>query len=345
MYAYIVLYIVLYALFLLSKSLGGKLAFALAVISLWAFTSVRYGVGWDYWAYYDTIVEGDYTNILSRGEIATIGLVQLSRWFESPTFYFSVNAAMFYVLFHRFVVKYSVNRWISLFVFVGFPLLFLNSLSVVRNFTAIAIVLYSLEWLMRGKYIGFYLLVIAASCFHKTALLACLFPLVIMLRFRAFGWLIAIALAILISKSLVTLAQMVVGDLVPQYLVYLNADVLDGGRKAIYVLIFFATWAGLDCSIRKPDKTFRMFFDIYCFGVCLYVIFLPYGPVGNRLTLYATGLLVVIIPKCITSLRWSVGRGLATLTVHSAFCFFFFWTILSMSAAYIPYRTIFEIQQ
>lgn len=114
----------------------------LFIIIIFVFSAFRYNVGWDYEQYYWTIVYNLDTNIVSRGELLTIGLVELSRNLGIANIYFFLNSFLTIFLVALVIDNYSKDKWMSILVFIAFPLFFLNSLSVIRFFSALAIVFF-----------------------------------------------------------------------------------------------------------------------------------------------------------------------------------------------------------
>lgn len=343
MIAYITLYVILYVLFAIKILFRKGLLFAFAIALLLVFTAARYGIGWDYWAYHDTIVFDADTNIVSRGEWLTLQLVEFARGINSFVAYFSLNALIFFFAFYLFVRRFSVDLWLSLFIFSGFPLFFLNSLSVVRNFTAIAIVLLALRFLTANKIAPYVALVFVASLFHKSAYFALLFPILIYIKIPRWGWFALLLLAGLIGASIVNNIFDFVGDYFPEYIGYVSLAESQQGTKAVYVLAGFALiFNHYRKSLCREDGVLLLLLDIYLFGVFVYLMFLPLGTLGHRLSLYSTILLVVLVPRLLEIVRPTWVRRLATVAVHVSFIVFFFWTIVVMEEAYLPYRTIFD---
>ena len=343
MIAYITLYVALYVLFGIKRLFREGVLFASAIGLLLIFTVFRYGIGWDYWAYHDTIVFNEETNIVSRGEWLTLQLVSFAREINSFVAYFSLNALIFFCAFYLFVRRFSVDLWLSLFIFTGFPLFFLNSLSVVRNFTAIAIVLLAFRFLVANKIVPYIALVFVASLFHKSAYFALIFPILIYVKIPRWGWFSLLILAGLIGASIINNLFGFVGNYFPEYIGYVSVAESQQGTKAIYVLVGFAL---IFNHYRKylcgGDGSLLLFLNIYLFGVFVYLMFLPLGTLGHRMSLYSTILLVVLVPRFLEILRPNWFRRLATFAVHISFIVFFFWTIVVMEEAYLPYRTIFD---
>ena len=68
----------------------------------------------------------------------------------------------------------------------------MNSLSIVRNFTAIAIVFYSLRFINEGRLLRYVVMIMIASGFHTSALIALLFYPLKFLNINSMGIIIMI---------------------------------------------------------------------------------------------------------------------------------------------------------
>lgn len=342
MLAYIfLLYLPLYFFSFLSCFWKSKIFLIFPVVVFILFTSLRYMIGWDYVHYYNVVEYGVDNNITSREEYLTILVVSVARFFNSPFIYFFINACLFFVLFARFIYRHSFNVWLSCAIFLGFPLFYLNSLSVVRTFTAIAVVLYALEFLIKRRIFVYVFLVFIASLFHKAALFSLLFSFFLYVKLSTLN-LIVIAVAAPFFKGLLfSFLTTLLTLYFPSYLVYLEPSPVQEGTKAIFVLVFFAVMMLLmrDRFFLK-DAKYDLLLNIYIFGVLFYFIFLEFGTLGHRLTLYSTILLTVLLPFAISKIKYQSIRFSINLSLHLLFISFFCYYLKAGGEVYIPYRTI-----
>lgn len=298
-------------------------------------------IGWDYVHYYDVVEYGVDNNITLRGEYLTVFFVYVARYLDSPFFYFFINSLLFFVLFTRFIYRYSCNVWLSYAIFLGFPLFYMNSLSVVRTFTAIAVVLYAFEFLIKRRVFIYVVLVLVASLFHKAALFSLLFSVFLYINPSTLSLVAVVVLAPFLKILLFSVLTAFLTIYSPAYLVYLEPTQVQEGTKAIFVLGFF----GLVMLFMRDrfflkDEKYNLFFNIYFFGVVFYFMFLEFGTVGHRMTLYSTILLTILLPFVISKFRHKLIRFSIGLFLHSLFASFFFYYLNVGGEVYIPYRTI-----
>lgn len=140
---------------------------------LFVFSAIRYDVGYDYMSYYEMIKSLDEFR-LSRIEIFEKILIQFSHETFIQLFYI-VNSFITIYFTKWALEKKSVDMSISTLTFLCFPLMFTHSFSIIRFWSAIAILFYASLYLESKKIIKFIILLIIAFCFHKSSLIALLF--------------------------------------------------------------------------------------------------------------------------------------------------------------------------
>jgi hypothetical protein len=343
MLPYVVLYCVVYTLFLCNGIRRGDLFINASAVCVFLFSSLRFMVGWDYANYYDAIVYDVDNNVVSRGEWLTIALIEISRNLKSPYIYFFVNALLLFLPLWWLLIRKSSNKWLSLIVFLSFPLFFLNSLSVVRMFSALGIVLIAVDFLFRKKLFIYFALVLVAASLHKSALLSLVFIVFLFFRPSRTLWSVLLIVSFFGGHVFAGILQGVTDWYNPIYSTYLERASIQEGTKAIYVFLAFVfVLFFVDYNNIKTDKRLSLYYNIYLFGVCVYLAFLDFGTAGHRLSLYGTIYLVILLPSFIRTFDgWGVKLGVHA-GLHLFFIFLFFYTIQIGSETYIPYKTIFE---
>src|SRR5699024_10966242 len=97
-------------------------------------------IGWDYDVYYNVIANNlQDTTITENNEILNILLVNLSQNTGITNLYFFVSSLITLFLIALNVSKYSTMPKLSMFIFITFPLFYLNSFSIIRFFVALSI--------------------------------------------------------------------------------------------------------------------------------------------------------------------------------------------------------------
>lgn len=134
-------------------------------------TGLRYQVGSDYWMYRYAFLNPDNVNVRHNFEI-------LNRLFFKAVAYFggSYYVAVFIVSVIFFVLAYveifhdSSMPWLSTFMLFGM-LFFFMYMNAERQMVAISILMFSLRFLEKKKYLSFIVCLAIATCIHRSSLL------------------------------------------------------------------------------------------------------------------------------------------------------------------------------
>lgn len=306
---------------------------------LFCISAFRFNVGWDYLAYYNTIKYHLVTNIVSSGEYATIFLIELSRLTGMVNLFFVVNSFICIYFIYKTTTTYSLDPWLSLLFFICFPLFFLNSLSVIRFFTALAIGFYAFKYIEQKKPIKYVLLILLASLFHKSALIAGVFYVA---RYIKLGSIKLLAIFV----SLPILAEFMnkfVVKYLPEYAIYTETTKIQEGTKAIIFLVVIAL---LGLFLRKRiifnDEAATIYLNIYFLGIAIYLMFYNQGTMGHRLSLFGIIYGLLLVPKMFSLAKGKIERAFLKLVFFSLLVIMFLYTINGGAATYIPYQSIFE---
>lgn len=116
------------------------------------FASLRFGIGFDYMAYYNFIMGYTFGYVYDHLEPIALWLLNYSGKTHFQLF-FIVSAFLTYIPIWYVCKKWSVNPVLSFLVYILFPMFFSESLSVVRNHVAYAGALLSFYLFTQKKYI------------------------------------------------------------------------------------------------------------------------------------------------------------------------------------------------
>jgi len=165
----------------------------------------------------------------------------LSLISDNPQILFIVTGAFTAFSFGRFIYKYSINAWMSVLMFLTLQFFDLT-LTGVRQIVAIAVLLFSYDYLISRKLWRFLLLVFIASTIHTSTILFLIFYPLTSKKRGAFFYISSTAIAVFIYVSF-RLILPIAGRLFPQYLKYLEGE---GGSYSIEpklgVFLMLALW-------------------------------------------------------------------------------------------------------
>lgn len=321
------------------KKIKSDYFYYIFIIIIFCFSAFRLGVGWDYYQYYWTIVSNLETNILGRGELATIALVKFSSQTGLTNLYFFMNSFITIILIAITINKYSVNKWISILIFISFPLFFLNSFSVIRFFTALSLVFFAFRYIESKSIFKYIVVVYIASMFHNSALMAIPLYFINYLNLNIFRILLLCGLSILFSSFINTFVL----KYFPEYSVYTEKTDVKEGTLAIYFFMIVL----ISCLpiLRKlnSDRVSKLYFGCFLFGFLIYISFYGQGSMSHRLSLFGTIFVLLLIPK-IFNLYFSnnIKYIVIYFILYSLFSFMFFYSIYIGAETYVPYKTIFS---
>lgn len=206
----------------------------------------------------------------SFAELYEIG----AYWFASLSYTITNNATLFYFLFsiltvvffymglQRFGIK---NRWLVYFLFLMtvFPM----SFNIMRQTLAMSIMFYAASFIMERRFVKYILLIIFATCFHKTALIA--LPAYLMSFFIKKDTRISVRLAIMttiFSAGLILLTPVMINilfgsvDFLDKFVKYNDSDQVSSGVVLIAKLIMFifTIVVCIKAEYKKPNAAMIM---------------------------------------------------------------------------------------
>lgn len=231
-----------------------------------------------------------------------------------------ITGAFINFSFLRFFYRYSDSVWLSVVIYVSFGYFF-ASLHILRQYLAIAIVLYSYKYMLERKFGKFLLLILAASLFHTSAIVFIPTYFLCNQRLNPFPMMI-LFLASLISAFMI-------GDVILGYLTfnekyakfYLN-DKSGGAGYSMLMLLSAIMVLALLLKPRHPDKRTVMFYWAFFIALCLQPLATVISLV-SRAILYWVVSVTIILPMIISDLRSRKIRLMAYAVVVMGLTVFF----------------------
>lgn len=164
---------------------GLKISFLL----IFLFLFLRFDFGNDYPHYLEMFQELDSLGLekYMQYELKEKGWTYLSYLFLPFGFFSFVGflAAINCLVYYRFIKKYVPVHyyWLAVFIYVFDPYLMLIQTSAMRQSLAISLVILSLDFILTRKYLLFASIVLLASFFHTSSLIA-----LVLLPLKMFPW-------------------------------------------------------------------------------------------------------------------------------------------------------------
>lgn len=311
----------------------------------------RWETGTDWIPYKDnfddtTSIEMVFLGILNGFEIGYGYCVYLVRSrTDDYSFFLIIHAIVFFAL------VFKANRKLSPFPIVSLLIFYTLTIGVMgsnRQLIALAICLYSLQFVDAKKPIIFFILVVLASLFHTTAVIFTVFYF-LNRDFKKYQILLAILLAFIIGKtSLPNLffsgfGNLLGGTAASKAEVYGEIEVTAGLslfgliRRLIYFAIFLYNYDKLSQKFRM----YKLLFNGFLFGLIFYFLFSSTLIIlVNRGSLYFNVMesfllasqLLLFTPK---------DRGYVFVMLIMYSIYIFFQSISAYEDLFIPYKGIF----
>ena len=269
-------------------------------VFVFIFAAVRYGIGYDYYSY-KYIIDGDGQDYeLERWEILPRYLAVISGKIHYQLF-FAISSFLTIYPVYYVSKKLSMDPLKSFFVYLMFPLFFLDGLGVIRNAVAYSLVFLMFYQLYERKYFYSVALWLLAIGFHTSAVGAVLvYPLFYLFHNRSLNVVLFIV-SFFIAALIIPLINSISPNsaLLIKFLDNVDKDITSFGGIFSYILNGIAIfhlfyWKKLS-AILPQNKIYLTMINI---GVCLWNIFLSIDPTtAQRLSLFFLLFLVLLIPS------------------------------------------------
>lgn len=302
--------------------------------------AMRFDVGWDYVAYFDLIEKNHkyYDAQIARLEPFNQGLIFLSQYLNFTQLYFIVTSMIIYSSFYRTFKNYSSDFALSTLLFLSLPIFFFNSLSIIRQFVAVAIVLFAIPYIISRNWLRFTFFILLALMFHKSAIVA--IPLYFLYGRKVHFYIYPILYITGFFSS--SFLYLLVENILPQYLKFLDRSIGKGGDMILLlfqVLGFFLLFFINKLKLNKKNNDF--YFLSFFIGLFIWSSLAKFGHAGFRGSLYFVVFILLLLPNVITEIKQ---KGILK-EISYLVCFFFFLLTLYLGQLNpkkdpnMPYRT------
>ena len=302
------------ALFALLEVFGGikhkhaKRIFVFFSVIFYLLSFLRWEFGTDWYGYtrlFDTITWSDTEN---HELLFSAVLIFTHNVFGHYTYALFFLASFLFYFQTKAILKLSEMPLITLFVLTG---TYLSNVGFVRQQVAMAILLFSIVYIIKRKFIPFLLLVLIASGFHYSALVFLLawwiFNINVSRKIIILSVIISVLSYVVVAPILVQFGQIVGGDIGMRIGGYteLGMDYEDTSALSYSQLIlkslfnkglFFLIGFFLYYKPMFHYSFFRGFFNLYCFGAVLFFLTSPISIVFTRMSWYFDFCQILLVP-------------------------------------------------
>ncbi len=322
-----------------SKSRVKWIWYGLSFLILTVPAAIRWDVGTDFYVYRTIFETGNY-GYLEKGFVWFCDVI--SFFSSDPIWFFVASSTLILGLIFLAIKENSMNPGLSLAYFIG-TLYYFSSFNIIRQFIAISICFYSINFLKNKKIIHYSIVILIAFLFHKSAIMMLPLYFVLNRRYKAEGYLMLffmIPIAVIFLRYFgVNIAQSL------SYENYIENGQFEGGVTAIpqiawELTLFFFCLRFLP-RMESRDKYAYVLVNLQLINFSIYccAFFLPYV---NRISIYFKIFQILLFPLLFSSLG---NRSIATLlnTVFLIGLSILMYVFLDLWGYkdVIPYQTVF----
>lgn len=248
-------------------------------------------------------------------------------FFQEKQMILVITSIIIYAGFSFFIIKYSSNVWLSIFLFITLGY-FGQSLNIIRLCIAFSFLLFSYDFLRKNRIIAFILTVLLAMMFHRTAIVFLLayFVQKINLNKKKLGiWLIGtIIVTMYMEKILNELLK-----IYPNFQYYIGTEYLSSGKIAnVFYVLIWSMVLSLGVAINRKAKGIIVSKDIsimtmfIMISISIYAFSIKFNLL-DRVAQYFSMFGIVYIPNVLELIKEKRKKYILTMMIVTFFFSYF----------------------
>lgn len=356
MYLYIIFVILLFISFLEVNSKHKRLneIFYLVILFFFVISSLRWERGTDwisYKSFFDNIKY--YPSGVFEYFYTLLNKITYSIS-KDYTLFLCIQSLLVYIPFAYIIKKYA--HFPIFATLIWFSINFAGIFSV-RQTIAISFVFLSLDFLLNRRLLFFMLTVFAASLFHRTALVFIPTYFIYSLNLSKRNFIIILILAFSLSSIFSILFQQLAGMGLGVFTIklnaYLDSDITDSAgsnftpfqtmiRGVSYRVVIFILILTFLYDYYKNDLSFKYFFNLYFYGIIIFILLVPIAVGFGRLAPYFEIFQLLLFTQLLFLIKDKTNRFLIFSFLILYFSFRLYSNIYAYKDLYIPYKSIFN---
>lgn len=314
-------------------------------IPVWLIMGLRYGVGKDYFSYkniFEEIGNGVTFSYIERGYVVLNRLI--NRLTHKSAYLFLTTSFMIVFFFMKTIWKYSRSVVLSsvLFITLGY---YFNAMNAVRQFMAISISFYAIQYINRKDWFKFLTAILIASTFHTSALILLVsYIAIVFLKDKTF-YVLSTTAFLLIRIMDMVLLKVISGNF------WMNKFAMNNVTESRLsfpnlILGFTIFVAGhLVLKKKKMGREIVTYMKYNWIALLCFLFLYNWGTACTRIAFYYTPVYLLLIPEIIVSIKGISNRLIVQMTVV-VICGFYLVNMLTHSVMtgnnFIPYMTVFS---
>lgn len=275
----------------------------------------------------------------------------LSTFVKHRQFFIIITSAITYGLVGRYIYKHSKNVYLETFIFFTAYTYFMY-MNIIAQALAIAIILFSIDFLENKKIVQFVLLTLLANCIHSSAIIALIFIPLRYLKINKQKLRLLILGILIFMVSFDTVIPIIVENIFPQFAYYFEGDEVNKIDKLqlVYVIFYgimflfsFIINYGVSENLKRKEFDFENLKSVFFVSAILAVLIRYLGMsvyIFSRMGFYFYLFAHTMFVSSIEQIKDNRLRGYTKVFAYiGLFVFFVVLTkTLKVSYGVVPYK-------
>lgn len=343
MIIYSLLYTFLSILLLINK----KYYLLIVFFILYIFSAIRFDVGVDFMAYYESLNNFKYGTSSFQFEPMNMLIINLINYFEfNYQIFLLIYSFLSLVGIYYFINKLSKYKKLSIFIFFTIGIYYFSTFNLLRQSVAVSLLLIGVVKLIEGKDKQFFVLLFFASSFHLSSIIGIVYYF-FRIRLSIFNYLLIIIILGGLSELFLYLITFT------KYVVYLeHLRFSEQPNPGIFLLfIIFSLFIPIFLGYFRKNKFLELkevvLVNMNLFSLLIILIGYKMGidfSMIMRLNIYFQYQLIILIPIVIYSFQNKYFRFILNYSLL-VFCTYYYFSMLfinGMDYKLIPYKLFYE---
>lgn len=349
MYIYIVVFIFIYSFILFDminiNSKMKKILLGMLMVTIALFVGLRMNVGADYIGY-NSYFTKTTMDLNSEFEIGfQIFIVLTKKIYNSFNFFLLITSFLTFSILYKSIINIRLGYFIPFYIF-SIQYLLGGPMGQIRQALSIAIVLYSLKYILRKKFKKFSLTIFIASSFHITSIV---FIFAYMVNFIKLNkkkmiifliFVIFIGYSAIIRKTLIYITNLIDLDIFDYLRNYIESDrygVPYSGSIIAYIERFAVFLVSLFLFSKSDKKEIKILIQIYWLSLIFFFLFKDISILAQRISRPFKMVEIFLYPYIISKLSNNRFEKVLIYIVLSLLIYKPIYIIRARPYQYIPY--------
>lgn len=327
-----------------NKKSSNKILIALAFLILWLLCGLRYGIGTDYFSYkniYETIVKTKSNSV--NMEIGFYLLCRFIGFFNADyKVFFLITSFLSIIFVYLRIILDSHSSDLSIIVYLS-SFSYFTTFNIVRQSIAMGIIFFGTRYLEKKQPIKYFIFLVIAILFHKTAIIGLAFYYIYYVRFNNVINLLIIITApialIALKDQFLNLLKLTYPSYVSRFEITPEFSALRISFEMVLLIISIYYFKFLR-NLSEGNALVNCQAIILVFNIISFLI-----PYAHRIIMYFTFLQTLLVPSILKSIKFKSDKVIIGTFFVIYYLLYIYYSIkINNSGEILPYRWIFGVQ-